>query len=122
MAGRRSRDGGPPGPPDEGLRERVRARLLAPVKPYVSIAELATLTPWTEQAIRTMMSRGVLREGEHFFHVGRRPVIKWAAIVDFVQRRGDYVEGPPDDPVPHYRDGGGWADPEKPGGKPVRSK
>ena len=58
----------------------------APVcKPYLSIGELAELTPWTGQAIRTMMSRGVLREGEHFFYVGRRPVFKWAAIVAFIE-------------------------------------
>jgi len=55
-------------------------------KPYLSVAELAQLTPWTNQAIRTMVSRGVLREGEHYFHVGRRPVFKWAAIVAFIER------------------------------------
>lgn len=91
-------------------------------KPYLSIAELAELTPWTEQAIRTMMSRGVLREGEHYFHVGRRPVIKWTAIVCFVQRRDPAWGQEPDDPVPHFRDGDGWPDPGKRSGKPVRSK
>ena len=45
-------------------------------KPYVSTRELSALTPWTEQAIRTMISKGILRESEHFFHVGRRPVFK----------------------------------------------
>lgn len=61
-------------------------------KPYLSISELATLTPWTDQAIRTMVSRGVLREGEHFFHVGRRPVFKWAAIVDLIEQ-GRHMSG-----------------------------
>ncbi|GEM_PF-3425850 len=56
-------------------------------KPYLSIRELAALTPWTEQAIRTMMAKGVLKEGEHFFHVGRRTVLKWDAIVGFIERR-----------------------------------
>lgn len=56
-------------------------------KPYVSIRELSGLTPWTEQAIRTMMAKSVLREGEHFFHVGRRPVFKWEAIVQFIEHR-----------------------------------
>jgi hypothetical protein len=67
-------------------------------KPYLSINELARLTPWTDQAIRTMMSKGILRERAHFFYVGRRPVFKWTAIVAFIER--------PDtrDPVPHYRD------------------
>lgn len=27
-------------------------------KPYLSIRELSALTPWTEQAIRTMMAKG----------------------------------------------------------------
>jgi hypothetical protein len=58
-------------------------------KPYLSIRELSALTPWTEQAIRTMMTKGVLREGEHFFHVGRRTVLKWDAIVGFIERRED---------------------------------
>jgi hypothetical protein len=49
-------------------------------KPYVSIRELSALTPRTEQAIRTMMAKGILRESEHFFHVGRRPVFKWEAV------------------------------------------
>ena len=56
-------------------------------KPFVSIRELSTLTPWTEQAIRTMMAKGILRESEHFFHVGRRPVFKWEAIVGFIEHR-----------------------------------
>jgi len=67
-------------------------------KPYLSIAELTHLTPWTDQAIRTMISRGILREGSHFFYVGRRPVFKWAAIVTFIERPQ------PREPVPHYRD------------------
>jgi hypothetical protein len=57
-------------------------------KPYVSIRELSALTPRTEQAIRTMMAKGILRESEHFFHVGRRPVFKWEAIVGFIEHRG----------------------------------
>jgi len=40
---------------------------VAQPKPYVSIRELSALTPWTEQAIRTMMAKGILRESEHFF-------------------------------------------------------
>lgn len=56
-------------------------------KPYLSIRELSTLTPWTEQAIRTMMAKTILREGVHFFHVGRRPVFKWEAIVQFIEHR-----------------------------------
>src|ERR1700752_3092973 len=67
-------------------------------KPYLSITELAGLTPWTAQAIRTMISRGILREGQHFFYVGRRPVFKWEAVVAFIE------QGRSRERVPHYRD------------------
>ena len=62
-------------------------------KPYLSIRELSALTPWTEQAIRTMMAKGVLKEGEHFFRVGRRTVLKWNAIVSLIEHR-DLDEAP----------------------------
>ena len=92
----------------------VDARL---IKPYVSIAELAELTPWTDQAIRTMISRGIFREREHFFYVGRRPVFKWAAIVGFIE------QSPLRNPVPHRRDQLKlWHDGEKSGTRPARSK
>jgi hypothetical protein len=55
-------------------------------KPYLSIRDLAGFTPWTEQAIRTMMAKGIFCEGEHFFHVGRRPIFKWEAVVLFIER------------------------------------
>jgi hypothetical protein len=59
-------------------------------KPYLSIRELSAVTPWTEQAIRTMMARGSFREGVHFFHVGRRPVFKWAAVVRFIEEQENF--------------------------------
>ena len=87
------------------------------LKPYLSIAELAPLTPWTDQAIRTMISRGVFREGQHFFYVGRRPIFKWAAIVGFIE------QDPPRDRAPHRRDQLKlWDDGGKFDIKPVRSK
>jgi len=86
-------------------------------KPYLSISELAQLTPWTDQAIRTMISRGVFREREHFFYVGRRPVFKWAAVVGFIE------QGPTPHRVPHYRDQLNlWDENGKSGAKPARSK
>jgi hypothetical protein len=54
-----------------------------------------------------MMAKGVLREGRHFLHVGRRTVLKWDAIVIFIERgeeteplkiplrRGGFVGGSP---------------------------
>ncbi len=70
-------------------------------KPYLSVAELSRLTPWTEQAIRTMVSKGILRCDEHFFYVGRRAIFKWVAIVAFIERR---TGAPAPDRLPHYRD------------------
>ncbi len=87
-------------------------------KPYVSIAELAALTPWTEQAIRTMISRGVLHEGEHYFHVGRRPVFKWEAVVAFIEQGS-----PRPARLPHYRDQLSlWDESERSGDRPARSR
>ena len=87
------------------------------LNPYLSIAELAQLTPWTDQTIRTMISRGVFREGQLFFYVGRRPIFKWAAIVGFIE------QGPPRDRVPHRRDQLKlWDDGGKSDTKPVQSK
>jgi len=80
------------GPSDAGT-------LIRP-KPYLSIRELSALTPWTEQAIRTMMAKGVVKEGEHFFHVGRRTVFKWQAVVEFIERKSDIDRSA----IPHYRD------------------
>jgi hypothetical protein len=105
-----------------GVRSRETTIGVQPVdapvlKPYVSIAELAQLTPWTDQAIRTMISRGVFREGQHFFYVGRRPVFKWTAIVGFIE------QSPPRDLVPHRRDQLKlWDEGGKSGDKPARSK
>lgn len=72
-------------------------------KPYVSIAELAQLTPWTEQAIRTMISRGIFVEGKHYYHVGRRAVFKWKEVCDFIHD-GLPASAEVEAPVPHYRD------------------
>ena len=80
------------GPADAGTPVRP--------KPYLSIRELSALTPWTEQAIRTMMARGVVKEGEHFFHVGRRTVFKWEAVVEFIEHRSYIGQSA----IPHYRD------------------
>jgi hypothetical protein len=85
---------------DELTHRNAGAPATGLLKPYVSIAELAQLTPWTDQAIRTMMSKGILRPGRHFFYVGRRAIFKWSAIVAFIEQ-SEELEG---DRVPHYRD------------------
>jgi hypothetical protein len=58
------------------------------VKPYLSTSELSELTPWTEDAIKKLMQRGVLQPGRDWFHFGRRIVFKWAAIVDLIENEG----------------------------------
>ncbi len=64
-----------------------------------------------------MVSRGILREGEHYFHVGRRPVFKWVAIVAFIER------AMPRERIPHYREQLSlWAENEKSAAKLARSK
>lgn len=80
---------------ESAVRDHEEVRRDGPLrlKPYLSIRELAELTPWTDQAIRTMISRGVLREGVHFFYVGRRPVFKWEAVVAFIEHREVETQG-----------------------------
>ena len=73
-------------------------------KPYLSVAEVAELTPFTELAIRTMMARGILKKDVHYFDVGRRRVLKWQAIVDFIEGKG--VENHPKERIP--LSGGGY--------------
>ncbi len=50
---------------------------------YLSIEQLAELTPWTPSAIRTMMTRGVFRLGVHFFKpfgTNSHPIFCWSAV------------------------------------------
>jgi len=58
------------------------------VRPYLSIQQLAEVTPWTAGAIRKMVARGVMQLGVHYFRpLGRRRevVFKWAAIVALIE-------------------------------------
>lgn len=64
------------GPAPAGLNRRE----------YLSVAQLAELTPWSPQAIRTLVSRGRLRQGEHYFKpLGTRLIFKWSAIQQFIE-------------------------------------
>lgn len=74
-------------------------------KPYLSAEDLADLTPFTEDSIRTMVKRRELTEGTHFFRVGRRLVFKWQAIVNFIENRSTQS-------IPLFR-GGGLGEPAK---------
>jgi hypothetical protein len=70
--------------------------IIAAVRPYVSIDQLAALTPWTAQAIRTMMTRGVFKLGVHYFKPqgpGGRPIFQWRAVEAYIEGRGAKVRG-----------------------------
>jgi hypothetical protein len=76
-------------------------------RPYLSVAQLAAVTPWTPKAIARLVARGVLVWGVHYFTLpgaGRRKLIfKWDAIVHLIE--GDAcarVPTPPrKDPLNH---------------------
>ena len=66
-------------------------------RPYMSAKQLAEVTPWTVNAIRKMMARGVLKRGVHYFQpLGRRRevVFKWSAIVVMIEQGPPAVEEP----------------------------
>ena len=59
---------------------------------YLYIEDLAALTPWSRDAIETMVRRGILRRGVHYFQPGGhrgRLIFKWSAIVSFIQEAQD---------------------------------
>jgi hypothetical protein len=67
------------------------------VRPYMSIEQLAAATPWTDDAIRHKMARGILKLGVHYFQpLGRRTeiIFKWSAIVDMIEQQPVLVEEP----------------------------
>lgn len=66
----------------------------ASAKPFVSVAELARLTPLSRAAIYTMISRGTFKRGVHFHKLGRRTVFDWEAVVALIRRDGK--QGPRD--------------------------
>lgn len=59
---------------------------------YLSAEQLAALTPWTVEAIRRMVSRGILRRGIDYFQpFGSRTqlLFKWRAIRRLIE--GDHA-------------------------------
>lgn len=55
---------------------------------YLSVAQLAALTPWSEAAIRTLMARGKLRQDEHYFKPfgpSSHPIFKWTAVKQLIE-------------------------------------
>ena len=63
------------------------------MRPYLYIEQLAACTPWSPDAIRTMMARGAFRLGVHYFKPhgpNGRPIFSWDAIVRYIE--GDTSE------------------------------
>lgn len=61
------------------------------VRPYLYIEQLAELTPWSAEAIRTMIRRRVFRLGVHYFKPhgpNSRPIFCWKAIEEYIERGG----------------------------------
>ncbi len=60
------------------------------VREYLYIEQLAELTPWSADAIRTMMARGKFQRGVHYFKHGEgsRPIFSWKAVVEYIEREG----------------------------------
>ena len=64
---------------------------------YLNAEQLAAVTPWSVEAIRRMVSRGVLKRGEHYFQpLGARTqlLFKWPAIVALIERPEPGVVAP----------------------------
>jgi hypothetical protein len=69
------------------------------VREYLDIAQLATATPWTADAIEKMVRRRVLTLGVHYFQpFGPRTklLFKWSAIVRLIEDGGARLVSAPD--------------------------
>jgi hypothetical protein len=61
-----------------------------PAPEYLSIRQLAGRIPYSEGAIRNMMSRGVFQLGVHYTKPnGGRPVFHWPAVQDWTRAEPD---------------------------------
>lgn len=72
-----------------------------PMRPYLYIEQLAACTPWSPDAIRTMMARGAFKLGVHYFKPhgpNGRPIFSWDAIVRYIE--GDEGAVQPGERIP----------------------
>lgn len=93
-----------------GLGRRIqvgKVRLALTVSPaktvrqYLYIEQLAACTPWTPDAIRTMIARGIFKLGVHYFKPhgpNSRPIFSWDAIVRYIE--GDEMSAQDGDRIP----------------------
>ena len=85
---------------DPNAPETRNDRTSSPARAYLYIEQLAACTPWSQDAIRTMIARGTFKLGVHFFKPhgpGGRPIFSWNAIVKYIEgdgvvaRKGDVI-------------------------------
>ena len=70
-------------------------------RPYLYIEQLAACTPWSTDAIRTMIARGTFKLGVHYFKPhgpNGRPIFSWDAIVRYIE--GDEAVAEAGDGIP----------------------
>ncbi len=60
--------------------------------PYLGLDEITEFVPFTAEAIRKLMQRGVLVERLHYFRHGRRLIFKWEAVVAWIEQRDAETE------------------------------
>ena len=75
-------------------------------RPYLSIEQLAELTPWSVGAIDRMVRRGILLPNIHYFQSTERGkrTFKWSAIVEFIEGNPNlHVEQADEVPAPRSR-------------------
>jgi hypothetical protein len=61
------------------------------VREYLSAEQLAEVGPWSIESIQTMVRRGALQRGVHYFQPqGPRTkmIFKWTAIVNWIEAKG----------------------------------
>jgi predicted DNA-binding transcriptional regulator AlpA len=68
---------------------RRRGRDRGAAKPFLSASELAKLTPLSESAIYTIVSRGVFKRAVHYHKLGRRTVFDWEAVAALIRGKGE---------------------------------
>lgn len=81
-----------PAGPNGTAPESRAADVRQVAREYLYIEDLEALTPWSRDAVETMVRRGVLKRGVHYFQPGgrrRRLIFKWSAIVRFVEDARD---------------------------------
>jgi hypothetical protein len=66
------------------------------IREYVTADQLAELTPWSVEAIKAMVRRGILVVDVHYFQPqgrGTRLIFKWSAVRAYIEAREQDGEG-----------------------------